>query len=274
MYVELHTRSAFSFLEGGSLPEELISACSRHAMPAMALLDRDGVYGAPRFHMAANKAGLRAHIGAEVSVRDEGLQSVAPAWIETPAAPQPVRYSLLVETAEGYRNLCRLITQYKLREKAKGEGRATLEELQAYSKGLVCLTGGAEGPLAAAFARGGHDAARIEVERLVQIFGAANVYVELQRHFGRQEESRNQAAVRLARSLGLPLLATLDARVAGARERADAEAAHALLAVDAVGAVEAVRADAARQLPLAAHPLASHGRARLAVEAHAAAAAA
>ncbi|MCI0724230.1 MAG: error-prone DNA polymerase, partial [Acidobacteria bacterium] len=219
MYVELHTRSAFSFLEGGSLPEELISACSRHAMPAMALLDRDGVYGAPRFHMAANKAGLRAHIGAEVSVRDEGLQSVAPAWIETPAAPQPVRYSLLVETAEGYRNLCRLITQYKLREKAKGEGRATLEELQAYSKGLVCLTGGAEGPLAAAFARGGHDAARIEVERLVQIFGAANVYVELQRHFGRQEESRNQAAVRLARSLGLPLLATNGVRYARPEDR-------------------------------------------------------
>ena len=68
MYIELHTRSAFSFLEGGSLPEELISACAKQAMPAVALLDRDGVYGAPRFHMAAKKAGLRAHIGAEVSV--------------------------------------------------------------------------------------------------------------------------------------------------------------------------------------------------------------
>ena len=159
MYIELHTRSAFSFLEGGSLPEELISACASQSMPAVALLDRDGVYGAPRFHMAAKKAGLRAHIGAEVSVQDAGLQSVAPAWIKTPAAPQPVRYSLLVETAEGYRNLCRLITQYKLREKAKGEGRATLEELQSYAKGLVCLTGGAEGPLAAALASGGYDAA-------------------------------------------------------------------------------------------------------------------
>ncbi len=201
MYVELHTRSAFSFLEGGSLPEELISACASQSMPAVALLDRDGVYGAPRFHMAAKKAGLRAHIGAEVSVQDAGLQSVAPAWIKTPAAPQPVRYSLLVETAEGYRNLCRLITQYKLREKAKGEGRATLEELQSYAKGLVCLTGGAEGPLAAALASGGYDAAKNEVERLIQIFGPSNVYVELQRHFDRQEEFRNQAAVRIARSL-------------------------------------------------------------------------
>ena len=98
MYVELHTRSAFSFLEGGSLPEELISVCGSQSMPAVALLDRDGVYGAPRFHMAAKRVGLRAHIGAEVSVQDVGLQSVAPAWINTPAAPQPVRYSLLVET--------------------------------------------------------------------------------------------------------------------------------------------------------------------------------
>lgn len=138
MYIELHTRSAFSFLEGGSLPEELVSACANQSMPAVALLDRDGVYGTPRFHMAAKKAGLRAHIGAEVSVEGAGLQTIAPAWIEMPALPQPVRYSLLVETAEGYRNLCRLITQYKLREKSKGTGRTTLEELQAHAQGLVC----------------------------------------------------------------------------------------------------------------------------------------
>ena len=85
MYVELHARSAFSFLEGGSLPEELISACASQSMPAVALLDRDGVYGAPRFHMAAKKAGLCAHIGAEVSVQDAGLQSVVPAWSFSPS---------------------------------------------------------------------------------------------------------------------------------------------------------------------------------------------
>ena len=219
MYVELHARSAFSFLEGGSLPEELISACASQSIPAVALLDRDGVYGAPRFHRAARKAGLRAHIGAEVSIQDAGLQSVAPAWIKTVATPQPVRYSLLVETAEGYRNLCRLITQYKLQEKAKGEGRATLEELQSYAKGLICLTGGTEGPLAAALASGGYDAARNEVERLIQIFGPSNVYVELQRHFDRREEFRNQAAVRIARSLRLPLLATNGVRYARPEDR-------------------------------------------------------
>jgi hypothetical protein len=67
MYVELHSRSAFSFLEGASIPEELIAMCANLGMPAMALLDRDGVYGAPRFHLAAKKAGIKAHIGAEVT---------------------------------------------------------------------------------------------------------------------------------------------------------------------------------------------------------------
>src|SRR5215467_3799740 len=67
MYLELHSRSAFSFLEGSSLPERLIARCAELQMPAMALLDRDGVYGAPRFHMAAKKAKLKAHIGAELN---------------------------------------------------------------------------------------------------------------------------------------------------------------------------------------------------------------
>jgi error-prone DNA polymerase len=67
MYIELHARSAFSFLEGASLPEELVAVCAQLGMPAMALLDTDGVYGAPRFHLAANKAKLKAHIGAEVT---------------------------------------------------------------------------------------------------------------------------------------------------------------------------------------------------------------
>src|ERR1700745_544654 len=67
MYVELHSRSAFSFLEGSTLPEDLISVCAARGMSAMALLDRNGLYGSPRFYLAAQKAGLKAHIGAEVS---------------------------------------------------------------------------------------------------------------------------------------------------------------------------------------------------------------
>ena len=78
MYVELHSRSAFSFLEGASLPEQLIAACANFNMPAMALLDRDGVYGSPRFHMAAKKAKIKAHIGAEITCEPSGDLTIGP----------------------------------------------------------------------------------------------------------------------------------------------------------------------------------------------------
>jgi error-prone DNA polymerase len=83
-----------------------------------------------------------------------------------------------------------------------------VNDFEEFGNGLVCLTGGSEGPLAAALAHGGYDTAKRYVERLVCIFGQKNVYVELQRHFDREEEHRNHAAIRIARSLNLPSLAT------------------------------------------------------------------
>jgi len=219
MYVELHARSAFSFLEGASLPELLMARCAQLNMPAMALLDRNGLYGAPRFHIAAQRAGTHAHIGAEVSVRDAGERLRPPRWLPHQVPAEPVRFALLAETQAGYQNLCRLITRYKLREAHKAEGAALLSDVAEFAEGLVCLTGGDEGPLAAALERGGYDAALREVERLVHIFGTSNVYVELQRHFDREQECRNQAAVRIARALQLPLLATNGVNYATAYER-------------------------------------------------------
>jgi error-prone DNA polymerase len=189
MYTELHARSAFSFLEGSASPEDLASTGKELGMSAMALLDRDGVYGSPRFHQAAGKIELRAHIGAEVTA--------AEGW----------RYPLLVETRAGYQNLCRLITQMKIRAK-KGKGHVLAEEVKEARNGLICLTGGAEGPLTAALLNGGFEEAEKEVQNLCATFGHKNVYVELQRHFCRDEEARNQAAVAIARKLKLPLLAT------------------------------------------------------------------
>ena len=232
MYVELHARSAFSFLEGASLPEELAAVCSQLKLPAMALLDTDGVYGAPRFHLAAKKMKIKAHIGAEVTAhlftteaQRHGEAQITKSTIsknqnefhpEVPAnrflAPSrclrgEFRLPLLVASRAGYQNLCRLITKMKLRAK-KGEGAVTADELQEHAPGLICLTGGAEGPLAAALQQGGIDEARRQVDQLIGIFGPGNVYVELQRHFQREEESRNRAAIDIARSLNLPLLAT------------------------------------------------------------------
>jgi len=190
MYTELHTRSAFSFLEGASVPEELAAACKAHGMPAMAVLDRDGVYGAPRFYLAANKIKVKAHIGAEVTS--------AFGW----------RYPLLAKSREGYQNLCRLITRMKLRAARKGEGHVEREQLADLHAGLICLTGGEEGPLAAALTSGGIAQGTECVRQLCDLFGRKNVYVELQRHYCREEEARNQAAVEIARKLSLPLLAT------------------------------------------------------------------
>jgi error-prone DNA polymerase len=189
MYVELHARSAFSFLEGASTPEALIAACAAYGMPSMALLDRDGLYGAPRFYLAAKKAGLQTHIGAEVSC--------VGGW----------RYPLLVAMRQGYHNLCCLITRMKLRSK-KGQGAIEAQELEEFSNGLICLTGGREGPLAHALRAGGKAKARKCLEELCATFGKHNVYVELQRHFSIEEERRNQTAIELARSMHLPLLAT------------------------------------------------------------------
>jgi error-prone DNA polymerase len=181
MFVELHARSAFSFLEGASVPEELIGVCAQFEMPAMAIMDRNGVYGAPRFHMAARKAGIRAHIGSEITCTN-GLS-----------------YPLLAETREGYRNLCRLITRMKLRA-AKGEGAATLEEIAEFSGGLICLT-------------------RHPDERLLEIFGKHRLYAELQRHYHREEEAANQAIAGRARSLGIPVAASNGAAYAAPAQR-------------------------------------------------------
>ena len=132
------------------------------------------------------------------------------------------RLPLLVSSRAGYQNLCRLITKMKLRAQ-KDEGAAHEEEIEQYSEGLICLTGGDDGPLAQALKAGGIEAARHSVERLIHIFGRGNVYVELQRHFHREQEVRNRAAIEIARSLHLPLLATNGVRYAtpGDRQLAD-----------------------------------------------------
>jgi error-prone DNA polymerase len=221
MYVELHSRSAFSFLEGASLPENLVAACANLNMPAMALLDRDGVYGSPRFHMAAKKARIKAHIGAEVTCEyfspprhpSEPALSVVEGCLSG-----EFRLPLLVSSRLGYQNLCRLITKMKLRS-TKGEGAVREEELREHAAGLICLTGDDNGPLAFSLARGGMEEGRICVERLIRIFGRDNVYMELQRHLHREQEARNRTAIEIARSLQLPLLATNGICYATARER-------------------------------------------------------
>jgi error-prone DNA polymerase len=203
-YVELHARSAFSFLEGASLPEALAMTAAGLNISGMALLDRNGFYGSPRFHMTAKKSGIRAHVGTELSVRNES---------------GTINYPLLCESQLGYQNLCRLITRIKLRVPKHSDSSARLSELEEHAAGLVCLTGDEEGPLAHALRDGGMEAGRKLLTKLKAIFGAGNVYVELQRHFQRGQEQRNQYAIELARELNLPVLATNGVSYATAADR-------------------------------------------------------
>jgi error-prone DNA polymerase len=189
MFVELHAKSAFSFLEAAALPEALAERAAALGQPALALVDTDGVYGAPRFYGACTRLGITPLVGAEVSMQDGG------------------RLPLLVEDTEGYRNLCRLLTRIKMRA-PKGEGTAGWDDLEEHAGGLVCLTGGVDGPVARRLARDGHEAARATLDRLAGFFGRFGVYAELQRDLSREQEACNEWLRAEAERLGLPLLAS------------------------------------------------------------------
>ena len=202
-YIELHTASAFSFLQGASLPESIVERAADFGYPAVALLDRDGVYGVPRFHKAATAAGLHAIIGAELTIGSHTSSFKL--------LPSNFLLPVLCETQEGYQNLCRLITRMKMRA-PKGEGALTLEDLDGSTRGLIALAG-----------RGVLDARRNgvggQMDRLVGLFGRDGVYVELQRHFRRDEEAGNQALVHLASAFHVPIVATNGVRFATVSER-------------------------------------------------------
>ena len=192
-YVELRCRSAFSFLAGASLPEDLIDQAAALGYDALALADRGGVYGAPRFFTAARRAGIRPLVGAEVPVEGAGLL-----W-------------LLVEDRDGYRNLCRLITAGAL-GRPKGEARVGWEQVEAHARGLHCLAGGSDGPLA------GADAAA-NLGRLRAIFGE-RLAVDVHRHHERAGERLARRLADLAGAHGVPVVATNDVRHARPAGRA------------------------------------------------------
>lgn len=218
-YIELHASSAFSFLAGASQPEALIERAAEIEMSAIALADRNGLYGAARFHIATKLHPVQAHIGAEIALRNIGNRFTPPAWLPHQFPEEPPRIVLLCASQTGYQNLCQLITRMKMRETTKAEGSATLEDLEEFSAGLICLSGGDEGPLAAALAHSGVSEASAMLDRLACVYGRANLYVELQRHQQRDEESHNQALLELAARLRLPVIATNGVRHAQPHDR-------------------------------------------------------
>ena len=188
-YVELHAHSAYSFLDGASLPEELATRAAELGYDAFALTDHDGVYGSLEFAHACKGFGLRAITGAEVTLAGGA------------------HVTLLCESQRGYANLCRILTDAHARTRAEGRERellaaATTPELVAeHADGLVCLSGCARQGL------GSVDPAA--ARRLARAFPGA-FYVELQRPFERGDSRRNAALAALATTIGVPTVATGD----------------------------------------------------------------
>ncbi|HEY3663247.1 MAG TPA: error-prone DNA polymerase [Chthoniobacterales bacterium] len=227
-YVELHACSAFSFLRGASSPEQVTERAAELGLPAVALLDRNGVYGAQRFSAAGREQGVRAIIGSDLTMEDGALLPV------------------LVENRTGYANLCSLLTQAHLRSE-KGTCLVRYAELEEFSEGLSALFSEALGstgrwPVASGGSpdaicakrnprrkmKSTSQAARCSaraapndrpvacaprspddrVRRLLEIFGRERLSVEIQRHLVRGEERRNRRLLDLAEHHRLPLLAT------------------------------------------------------------------
>ncbi len=228
-YIELHARSAFSFHAGSSQPEELVRRAAAIGLPALAVTDRDGVYGSARALHAAKECQqdhgqtIRTLVGAELTLDGEYTLPV------------------LVRNRQGYQNLCRLITAAKargldrssvdrIRDRAyatpgSDEGRRLplqhpdflhprkssrihWTELEEFADGLIALTGDEDGPIRRALATGDPQLAEDRLQRLVHLFGKQNVAVEVQRHHLRGEEYTVRQLRDLAEAHGLLLLAS------------------------------------------------------------------
>lgn len=196
-FFELHTRSAFSFLSSGSQPQALAHRAADLGMAGAALIDRDTVAGAVRFHFEARARGIKPIVGSEITMGDGSLLPLVPM------------------TLKGYQNLSRLITTIKLRHK-KGEHFAARADIENHSEGLLCFTGGADGFMHRSIK---NNRGQADLAWLKYVF-EDRLYIELQRHHLRHEEAVNQSLLGLSHKLRIPYFASNGACYA---EKADRE---------------------------------------------------
>src|SRR5213594_3170507 len=190
MYIELHCHSAFSFLDGASLPEQLALTASQLGYPALALTDHHGLYGSMAFAQEAKQLGLQAITGAELTLLDGS------------------HVTLLAETPEGYANLCRLITEAHLGREDRRDPRLEFASLEARHAGLIVLSGCRNGLLPAVLRRDGLAAARRFAERCRAVFGKENFVVELQRNYVRGDLALTRGLKDVADSARLSVVAS------------------------------------------------------------------
>ncbi|WJK38048.1 error-prone DNA polymerase [Solwaraspora sp. WMMA2056] len=210
-YAELHCHSNFSFLDGASHPEELVEEAVRLGLTALAVTDHDGFYGVVRFAEAAAAHGLATVFGAELSLTAGDQQSDRRAVPRT-GEPDPAGRHLLAlaRGPAGYARLARVISRAQLRGGEKGRpDYGTLEQVAAELRDhVLVLTGCRKGPVPAALRTGGVAAAGAELDRLVALFGADGVAVELTDHGDPSDGDRNDALAALAHGRGLPTVAS------------------------------------------------------------------
>src|SRR5882762_10360368 len=187
MYTELHCHSAFSFLDGASLPEQLALTASQLGYSGLALTDHNGLYGSLAFAHEAKQLGLQAITGAELTLVDGS------------------HVTLLAETPDGYANLCRLITEAHLGSADRRDPRLDFASLEARHAGLIVLSGCRAGLLPRILMHDGVTAARAFAERCRSVFGAERFFVELQRNYVRGDRAltRSQMDVADAARLGV-----------------------------------------------------------------------
>ncbi|MGB4058326.1 MAG: DNA polymerase III subunit alpha [Alphaproteobacteria bacterium] len=191
-FVHLHVHSAYSLAEGAIQVKKLVKACGAEKMPAVAVTDTNNLFGALEFAMEAKKSGIQPIIGVQVEVGSEGHQLV-----------------LLVQTEEGYRNLCLLLSDAYLQGDPQAKVHITKEKLTEHAAGLICLTGGSKGALSNFVCHGQVEKAEAEIQFLKSIF-KDRLYIELQRHGWPEEDQSEGGLIDLAFKHDIPLVATND----------------------------------------------------------------
>jgi len=194
VYIELHAHSSHSLLDGVVSPQTLVEHAASLGMPALALTDHDGLYGAVSFIRAAETAGIKPLLGAEITLTD---------------GDGTAHLTLLTETPRGYANLCQIITLAH-RGQPKGTARLALTDLAEHTAGLIALSGCRQGAIVKRISAGAYDAALEIAQGYARIFGPENIFIEIQRHYHPGEMRLLGHLVGLADRLHLPVVATGD----------------------------------------------------------------
>jgi DNA-directed DNA polymerase III PolC len=195
MFTHLHIHSAFSFLYGTFTPEALVQGAKEMGYAAIALTDKNGLYGAVRFYQAARSEAMKPILGSEITLRD-GTSLI-----------------LLAISFEGYKNFCRILSETYLRahsEGHRGKPACSLNTLARFSQDLICLTGGRDGRLRQLISIGNLDQAQGWLKRLKRIFGPDHLFVEIQNHGLQNDQALMKASARLAKQVDVALVATHD----------------------------------------------------------------